>query len=119
VDDAIATYFRAWNEQDPDQCRRMLERSVTDDAVLVDPTGRWKGVPILAERIGRYQSAAPGTEVVTASSVDAHNDLVRYPWKIVDRQGHDIMEGIDVAKRVDDGRLRRILMFNGPLPPAG
>lgn len=91
--DAIATYFRAWNEQDPDQCRRMLERSVTDDAVLVDPTGRWEGVPRLAERIGRYQSAAPGTEVVTASSVDAHNDLVRYAWKIVDRQGHDIMEG--------------------------
>ena len=59
VDDAIATHFRAWNEQDPDQRRRMLERSVTDDAVLVDPAGRWEGVAGLAERIGRYQSAAP------------------------------------------------------------
>jgi hypothetical protein len=49
----------------------MLERCVTDDAVLVDPTGRWEGVPGLAERIGRYQSAAPDTEVVTASGVDA------------------------------------------------
>jgi len=48
-----APYFRAWNEQDPDQRRRMLERSVTDDAVLVDPAGRWEGVPGLAERIGR------------------------------------------------------------------
>lgn len=48
-----APYFRAWNEQDPDQRRRMLERCVTDDAVLVDPTGRWEGVPGLAERIGR------------------------------------------------------------------
>ena len=37
----------------PDQRRRMLERCVTDDAVLVDPTGRWEGVPGLAERIGR------------------------------------------------------------------
>ena len=119
MDDAIATYFRAWNEQDPDQRHRILERCVTDDAVLVDPTGRWEGVPGLAERIGRYQSAAPDTEVVTASGVDAHNDLVRYAWKIVDRQRHDIMEGIDVAERVDDGRLRRILMFHGPLPPAG
>ena len=81
----------------------MLERSVTDDAVLVDPTGRWEGVPGLAERIGRYQSAAPGTEVVTASGVDAHTDLVGYAWKIVDRQGHDIMEGIDVAERIDTG----------------
>ncbi len=93
VDDALATYFRAWNEQDPEQRRRLLERSVTDDAVLVDPTGRWEGVPGLAERIGRYQSAAPDTEVVTASGVDAHNDLVRYAWKIVDRQGHESWRG--------------------------
>jgi hypothetical protein len=71
VDDAIATYFRAWNEQDPDQRRRMLERCVTDDGALVDPTGGWEGVPGLAERIGRYPSAAPDTEVVTASGVDA------------------------------------------------
>jgi hypothetical protein len=55
---------------------------------------------------------------VTASRVDAHNDLVRYAWKIADRQGHDVMESIDVAKHIDDGRLRRILMFHGPLPPA-
>ena len=71
MDAASATYFRAWNEQDPDQRRRMLERCVTDDALLVDPTGRWEGVPGLAERIGRYRSVAPDTEVVTASGVDA------------------------------------------------
>ncbi len=39
----------------------------------------------LAERIGRYQSAAPGTEVVTASGIDAHNDLVRCAWKMLVR----------------------------------
>jgi hypothetical protein len=38
-----APYFRAWNEQDSDQRRRMLERCVTDDALLLDPTGRWEG----------------------------------------------------------------------------
>jgi hypothetical protein len=48
-----APYFRAWNEHDSGQRRRMLERCVTDDALLVDPTGRWEGVPGLAERIGR------------------------------------------------------------------
>ena len=52
VDDAIATYFRAWNEQDPDQRRRPLEGCVTADAVLVDPTGRWEGVTGLAQRSG-------------------------------------------------------------------
>ena len=118
VDNVIADYFAAWNEQDPDQRRSTLERCLTDDAVLVDPTGRWQGVAGLAERIGRYQSAAPNTEVVIASGVDTHNDLVRYAWKIVDQHGADVIEGIDVAERVDDGRLKRILMFHGPLPPA-
>ena len=42
MDDAIATYFRAWNEQDPDRRRRLLERFVTNDAEFVDPTGRWE-----------------------------------------------------------------------------
>ena len=67
----------------------MLKSCVTEDAELVDPTGRWQGVAGLAERIGRYQSAAPDTEVVTPSGVDAHSELVRYAWKIIDRQGHD------------------------------
>ena len=34
----------------------------------------------------------------------------------VDAEGRNVMEGIDVAERVDDGRLKRILMFHGPLP---
>jgi len=51
-----APYFRAWNEQDSDQRRRTLERCVTDDALLVDPTGRWEGVPDW-----RSGSAAKGT----------------------------------------------------------
>jgi hypothetical protein len=72
-----------------------------------------------AERIGRYRSAAPGTDVVTASGVDAHSDVVRYAWKIVDQKGRDVMKGIDVAERVDDERLKRIVMFHRPHPPAG
>jgi hypothetical protein len=117
LDDVLVTYFRAWNEHDPDERRRLLEHAVTDDAVLIDPTGRWQGAAGLAERIGRYQSAAPGTQVVTASDVDAHHHVVRYAWKIVDPEGDEVMQGTDVAERDDDGRLRRVLMFHGPLSP--
>jgi hypothetical protein len=116
VEEAIATYFAAWNEQDPAERDRMLELSLTNDVELLDPTGRCTGISELSDRIARYQSAAPGTKVVSASGVDAHNDVVRYAWKIVDPQGDEVMEGLDVAERMDDGRLRRILMFHGPLP---
>jgi hypothetical protein len=59
MENAVATYFAAWNETDSDQRRLLLERSVTQDAELVDPTGRSQGIDGLSERIGRYQSAAP------------------------------------------------------------
>jgi hypothetical protein len=117
VDDILVTSFRTWNEHDPEERRRLLERAVSHEAVLLDPTGRWEGAAGLAERIGRYHSAALGTVVVTASDVDAHNHVVRYAWKIVNQDGTEVMEGIDVAERDEDGRLRRILMFHGPPSP--
>jgi hypothetical protein len=117
VDDTIATYFSAWNELDAEQRRGMLEESVTGNVELVDPMGRWQGIDALVERIGRYQASAPGTAVVPAGGVDAHNNVARYRWRIVDREGREFMEGLDVAERAEDGRLKRILMFHGPLPP--
>jgi SnoaL-like domain len=116
VDDILVTYFGAWNEPDAGERRRMLERALADDAELIDPTGCWRGVAGFGERIGRYQAAAPGARVVPASGVDAHNDVVRYAWKIVDPHGRDVMEGLDVVERIEHGKLRRIVMFHGPLP---
>jgi len=73
----------------------MLERCVTDDAVLLDPTGRWEGGPGLAGRIGRYRSAAPDTEVVTASGIDATLQVGRFS------PAHSLR---NAPKRADQGR---------------
>jgi hypothetical protein len=53
------------------------------------------------------------------STLITNNDVVRYAWTIVDAQGREAMEGMDVAELVDDGRLKRIRMFHGPLPAVG
>ena len=116
MDAVIGDYFRAWNEVDPEQRRFLLERSVTSDVELVDPTGRWQGVEGLSERIGNYLASAPGTRVVPSSGVDAHHDVVRYSWSVVDEDGRELIEGVDVGERANDGRLNRIAMFHGPLP---
>jgi len=102
VDQVLAAYFAAWNEPDAEERSRLLERAVTDDAELIDPTGRWQGVDGLSERIARYHAAAPGTRVVPASGVDAHNGVTRYAWRIVDADDGHVMEGLDVAERTDD-----------------
>ena len=115
MDEVVAAYFAAWNELDPGRRAEILRGSLTDDAELVDPTGRWHGIEGFVERIGNYHAAAPDTKVVTSSGIDAHNDVIRYAWAIVDAKGRQLLEGIDVAERTADGRLRRILMFHGPL----
>jgi hypothetical protein len=118
VDRTLVDYFAAWNETNADERRQLLQRSVSDHAELIDPTGRWQGFDGLSKRIANYHAAAPGTMVVPASGVDAHNSVERYAWKIVDPSGNEIMEGLDIAERDADGRLQRIMMFHGPLPAA-
>lgn len=118
MDRTLLDYFAAWNETNADERRQLLERSVSDDAELIDPTGRWQGVDGLSERIANYHAAAPRTAVVPASGVDEHHAVERYAWKIVDASGNEVMEGLDIAERDAEGRLQRILMFHGPIPPA-
>ena len=117
MDRALSDYFAAWNEQDSRAREALLASSLSGEVELLDPTGSWRGIDGLSERIGRSQEAAPGTRVEPASGIDEHNGVERYAWKIVDANGNELMEGLDVAERDGDGRLTRILMFHGPLPP--
>ena len=116
MDGILTDYFVAWNETDAGERGHLLQRSLSDDAELVDPLGRWHGVDGVSDRIARYHSTAPGTKVVPGSGVDTHNDVERYAWKTVDPTGSEIMEGLDVTERDRVGRLHRIVMFHGPLP---
>jgi hypothetical protein len=119
MDGTLLDSFAAWNETNADERRRLLQRCVSDDAELIDPTGRWQGFDGLSERIANYHATAPGTAVMPASGVDAHNSVERYAWRIVDLNGNELMEGLDIAERAADGRLHRIVMFHGPIPAAG
>jgi SnoaL-like domain len=116
VDDLIVAYFDAWNEVDAERRRALLERSLTPDVELLDLAGRWRGIEAVSERIGNYLSSLPGSRILPSSGVDAHHDVIRYAWSLVDGDGRELIEGLDVAERADDGRLGRITTFHGPLP---
>ena len=51
------------------------------------------------------------------SGVDEHNGFARYGWAINAADGAEILEGIDIVECDDDNRLRRVVMFFGPLAP--
>jgi hypothetical protein len=116
MDETTATYFAAWNEPDAGERRRLLEQSLTADAQLLGPNYLCSGTDEIVEQIGRYQEQMPGTWIVPSSGVDAHHDVARYAWRIVDDEGTAVMEGLDIVERADDGRLSRVVMFYGPLP---
>lgn len=111
----IRAYDQAWNTADPSDRRRLLEEAVTDDCELVEPRGRYSGREAIVDRINGFAERFPGARVDITSTVDEHNGWARYGWEIVDREGRQLLRGIDVVERAADGRFRRIVMFFGEL----
>jgi hypothetical protein len=119
LDDVLRAYDAAWNEPDQEARSQLLERSLTEDAELIDPTtGRFEGRDAINERIAGFSERFPGARLTLTSGVDEHNGFARYAWAINAADGSLILEGIDVVERDDDKRLRRVVMFFGPLPRA-
>ena len=116
--EVVAAYGAAWDEHD-DQARRVrLERAWTDDGTYTDPTAHVEGRDALAEHIGGFHARMPGFRIVTTSGVDGHAGCLRFAWQMLDPQGAVALEGLDFAEQAPDGRLKRIVGFFGPLPPA-
>ena len=116
VEDVVAAYDRAWNEPDPAERRRLLELSWAEDGELVDPTGRFQDREAIIERLAGFSERFPGARVDITSGIDDHHGFVRYAWTIADADGARLLEGIDVCELAEDRRLRRVVMFFGPLP---
>ena len=120
VDPQISAYDEAWNAPDDNMRRRLLEDALTADAELVDPTaGRFRGREAIHQRLAGFAARFPGASVGITSGVDEHNGFARYTWTITSADGKTILDGLDVLERADDGRIKRVTMFFGPLPPCG
>ena len=118
LDGVLLAYDAAWNESDAAERARLLARSLTDNAELVDPSGRFQGRRAVNERIGAFSDRFPGARVTITSGIDEHHGFARYGWTISAADGSAILEGIDFVERGEDNRLRRVVMFFGPLPEA-
>jgi hypothetical protein len=117
VDAVLAKYDQAWNASDADQRRRLLEACLTEDCELIEPRGRFRGRASIFDRISGFAERFPGARVEITTNVDEHNAVARYGWRIVDADGEQLLDGIDVVDRDADGRIRKIVMFFGALQP--
>jgi hypothetical protein len=118
ADETVAAYAAAWNEQDEDARRSLLERSWADDGVYTDPTGRAEGRAALVQHIGGFHSRMPGNRIELASGIDEHQGLLRFTWRMLGADGVVLLDGMDFGELDGDGRLTRIVGFFGPFPAA-
>ena len=117
VEELIATYDGVWNERDDAERRRLLERCWADDGELVDPrAGRFRGRDAVLERLAGFRERFPGARVEITSGLDENHGFVRFAWTILGEDGSELLDGMDFAEVAEDGRLRRVVMFFGPLP---
>ena len=55
-----------------------------------------------------------GARTELRGNVDEHHGLLRFAWSIAGPDG-PVMEGMEFGELAEDGRLRRIVGFFGPL----
>jgi hypothetical protein len=116
ISTTIDTLFTMWNEQDPDRRATLIKNVWTEDGQLVDPPLEGAGHAAISDMVAAVQSQYPGHTFRRTTGIDAHHDTLRYGWELLGPDGAVVAVGLDVGVVGDDGRLRRVNGFLGPLP---
>jgi hypothetical protein len=112
----IDGFFRAWNAEADDERLALVRDVYTETAVVKDPLADVQGHDAIAGFMAGARAQFPGHTFRRSSGIDAHHDLVRFAWQLLDPSGEPVVEGFEMGQVADDGRLSCTLGFFGPLP---
>ncbi len=116
--EVVKDYFQAWLEPDEQKRMALLESVWADGGTYTDPIQQFTGRAAFMRAAATFQARRPGERFIQTSGVDHHHGQLRFAWKWVGADGSTIMEGLDFAELAENGRLRRVTGFFGPLPSA-
>ena len=116
VTSTVDTYLAMWNEGDPERRAAHISAAWTDDGRYVDPLQEAEGHAGLDQMVVGIHAQMPGHRFTRTSGVDLHHDELRFGWQLAAPDGTVAVAGVDVGTLAEDGRLRRITGFFGPLP---
>jgi hypothetical protein len=116
--ETVEAYMAAWNEEDEGKRRALLAKAWADGATYTDPMAHAAGVDEVVALVAQFQGQMPGAKIVQTSAIDEHHGRLRFGWAMKGPDGSTRMEGIDVGELAEDGRIRSIVGFFGPLPAA-
>jgi hypothetical protein len=114
-------YAAAWNERDASTRRRLLEQACSPEIRFLQQGFDHEvvGLDALESTIAQFQAGWPegiDVRVELTTPVDSHHGFGRggFVWVFGDERGY----GTDFAEVGDDGRLKTIVVFGDPGPPA-
>lgn len=113
----VDRYFDCWNSTTAEDRAAAVSETWTEDGTNTDPMGDVTGHDALLDMFAGTQAMYPGHTFRQVGAVDAHHNLVRWGWEMIDTEGTKVLDGIDVAEVASDGRLSRLAGFFGAAVP--
>jgi hypothetical protein len=116
ITELIDRYCRVWNEDDPADRETLLVSLWALDATYTDPSVHAVNAQELLAHMANVRARRPGASVVRTSAVDVHHGIARFTWRVIQADGTELPEGIDIAIVSPDGTcIERIIGFFGPV----
>jgi hypothetical protein len=114
----IDRYVSLWQEDQHEAAiAEVLATCWTEDGTYTDPqAGVIRGRQAMIGFVKGFFRQFPNASIAATSRVDSHNGSARFGWSIQRRDGTVVLEGVDFVDFAEDGRIRRIHGFFGPLP---
>jgi SnoaL-like domain len=108
----VNRYIEAWNETDASRRRELVAGTWSDDGTYLDPLMTGAGHDSIAAMIALAQERFPGHRFELSFGPDAHNDRVRFAWRLYGPEGDQpVAAGVDFATVAEDGRLSSVTGF--------
>lgn len=117
VEALVKGYTSAWREADPVKREKLLAEVWALDGVYTDGQSKVKGRQKVAEYIGLVGQLAPSSRITELSKVESHHGTFRFAWRAVMPDGTLYDEGMDFGEVDKNGRISRLVVFQGPLVP--
>ncbi|MHC3469967.1 nuclear transport factor 2 family protein [Streptomyces sp. 7R007] len=114
---AVARYFEAWNEREPERRAKAVAAAWSADGAYTDPLADVGGHGPIAAVIAAAHEQFPGFAFRLTGAVDGHHDTARFSWELVsEADGTAPVAGSDVITLDADGRIRSVLGFLDRVP---
>ncbi|MCI4347745.1 MAG: nuclear transport factor 2 family protein [Thermoplasmata archaeon] len=110
----IAQFTEAWNANDPEERRRLIEATCTEATEIVSPYGAHRGISSQLEDIDQVRRRFPKAKC-TAKVLVQHHGWVMASWTTEFGDAHPPLHGADVTLIDDAGRIVKVISFS-PLP---